>query len=100
MGRRRIALLLASGLLALLSLLPLAPTAGASPQQSTDVSRSEAIRQLDDVRQSIDRTLELIKQGQAQQAFDEAKNGYLSHFEHVELPLRVVDPGLTSDAET
>jgi high-affinity iron transporter len=52
------------------------------------------------VRQSIDRTLELIKQGQAQQAFDEAKNGYLSHFEFVEVPLRVVAPGLTSDAET
>jgi high-affinity iron transporter len=100
MGRRRVALLLASGLVALLGLLAFAPTAGAAPQQSTDVSRSEAIRQLDDVRQSIDRTLELIKQGQAQQAFDEAKNGYLSHFEYVEVPLRVVNPGLTSDAET
>jgi high-affinity iron transporter len=100
MRGRRVGLLLASGLVALLGMLALAPSAGAAQQQSTDVSRSEAIRQLDDVRQSIDRTLELIKQGQAQQAFDEAKNGYLSHFEYVEVPLRVVNPGLTSDAET
>src|SRR5580765_4079408 len=72
----------------------------ASAQSPTDVSRAEAIRQLDVVRQSIDRTLELIKQDQAQQAFAEAKDGYLSHFEFVEVPLRVVNPGLTSDAET
>jgi high-affinity iron transporter len=85
-------------LVALVGLLLVAPAASA--QGSTDVSRAEAIRQLDVVRQSIDRTLELIKQGQAQQAFDEAKNGYLSHFEFVEVPLRVVAPGLTSDAET
>ena len=51
----------------------------------------EAIRQLDIVRESIDRTLALIKAGQRDQAFAEAKAGYLSHFEYVEIPLRVVD---------
>ena len=68
--------------------------------QSPSVSRDEAIRQLDTVRESIDRTLSLIKDGRDDQAFDEAKAGYLSHFEYVEIPLRVVDPQLTSDAET
>ena len=66
----------------------------------TDVSRSQAIRQLGNVRQSIDVTLDKIKSGDAKQAFEEAKSGYLNHFEFVEIPLRIVDPGLTADAET
>jgi high-affinity iron transporter len=74
-----------------------APAAGA---QGTSVSRSEAIRQLDTVRVSIDRTLALVKAGRDQQAFAEAKDGYLSHFEYVEIPLRVADAQLTGDAET
>jgi len=70
------------------------------PTQATQVSRTEAIRQLRIVRTSIDQTLKLIKQGKASEAFAEAKDGYLAHFEYVEVPLRVVDPGLTSEAET
>ncbi len=77
-----------------------AAAAPARVTQSPSVSRDEAIRQLDTVRESIDRTLSLIKDGRDDQAFDEAKAGYLSHFEYVEIPLRVVDPQLTSDAET
>jgi high-affinity iron transporter len=65
-----------------------------------DVSRSGAVRKLADVRGSIDQTLEKIKTGQSQEAFEEAKSGYLNHFELVEIPLRIVDPGLTADAET
>jgi high-affinity iron transporter len=66
----------------------------------TSESRDEAIRQLGVVRVSIDRTLQLIKDGRADAAFVEARNGYLSHFEFVEIPLRVADAELTSDAET
>ena len=66
----------------------------------TDVSRSSAVRKLADVRQSIDLTLAKIKEGKSQEAFEEAKAGYLNHFELVELPLRIVDAGLTADAET
>ena len=68
--------------------------------QTPATSRDAAIRQLDTVRESIDRTLSLIKDGHTDQAYTEAKSGYLSHFEYVEIPLRVVDPQLTSDAET
>lgn len=64
------------------------------------VSRREAIDQLHTVRQSIDHTLALIKSGHAAAAFAEAKAGYLRHFERVEIPLRVVAPTLTADAET
>ncbi|HEX2383792.1 MAG TPA: hypothetical protein VHI95_14210, partial [Acidimicrobiales bacterium] len=99
MSGRRVAIAsVLTAIVALAGLLLL--SSPASAQQSTDVSRAEAIRQLDVVRRSIDRTLELIKQGQAEQAFDEAKTGYLSHFELVEVPLRIVNPALTSDAET
>ncbi|HEV7685164.1 MAG TPA: FTR1 family protein, partial [Acidimicrobiia bacterium] len=41
-----------------------------------------------------------VKDGRAQQAFAEAKSGYLNHFELVEIPLRVAAPRLTADAET
>jgi high-affinity iron transporter len=74
--------------------------ASAASAQSPAVSRSEAITQLDTVRESIDRTLALVKAGHSEEAFAEAKSGYLSHFEYVEIPLRVADAELTSDAET
>ncbi|MBV9648518.1 MAG: FTR1 family protein [Pseudonocardiales bacterium] len=70
----------------------------ATSQQS--ISRAEAIRQLGVVRASIDQTLELVKQGKVDEAYAQAKTGYLDHFEYVEIPLRVVAPDLTADAET
>jgi high-affinity iron transporter len=96
---RRAALFWVTGLLAVLALFSFAAPA-AQAAAAPAVSRAEAIRQLDVVRGSIDRTLSLIKDGKADQAFTEAKAGYLSHFEFVEVPLRAVDPQLTSDAET
>jgi high-affinity iron transporter len=71
----------------------------ASPAAADGVSRSEAIRLLDETRQSIDETLTLIKAGDAERALEEAKSGYLSHFELVETPLRVADNDLTVEAE-
>jgi high-affinity iron transporter len=70
----------------------------ATSQQA--ISREEAIRQLSVVRASIDQTLELVKQGKIDEAYTQAKTGYLDHFEYVEVPLRVVAPDLTADAET
>lgn len=74
--------------------------AGATTTGAAGVSKAEALRQLEVVRASIDDTLALTKQGNAAQAFAQAKDGYLSHFELVEVPLRVVDARLTADAET
>ena len=74
--------------------------AGVKPAAaSSGVSRSNGIARLDETRQSIDRTLGLIKSGQSEQAFAEARNGYLTHFELVEIPLRVADNKLTIEAE-
>jgi len=90
-------------LLVLVALAAGASPAGASGRigsQKPAASKREAIKQLGVVRASIDQTLKLIKQGQGEQAISEAKRGYLSHFEYVEVPLRVVAPELTSEAET
>src|SRR5207344_1783055 len=64
------------------------------------VSRADAIKKVQEVRASIDRTLALIKEGKSDQAFQEAKDGYLNHFELVEIPLRVADNALTIRAES
>src|SRR4051812_20916507 len=89
----RRALVLAAVLLA----IAVWQTAPASAQ--TSVTRQDAITQLGHVRDSIDETLSLLKSGQDDAAFDQAKSGYLDHFELVEVPLRVVDPALTVRAE-
>ena len=75
---------------------------GASPAQADtpSVSRADAIKKVQEVRASIDRTLALIKEGKSDQAFQEAKDGYLNHFELVEIPLRVADNSLTIHAES
>jgi high-affinity iron transporter len=110
--------LLIGALLALAVIVPVTTWAGASraaavpqvpaqqissqqvPTLQQSVSREEAIRQLAVVRASIDQTLELVKQGKVEQAYDQAKTGYLDHFEYVEIPLRVAAPDLTAEAET
>lgn len=111
-GRRLIGVLLALALLVpVVALLGTAPAIAASQvatQQAAQhvataqkaVSREEAIRQLATVRASIDETLELLKQGRSDEALAQAKAGYLDHFEFVEVPLRVVAPDLTAEAET
>ncbi len=91
---RRLLVLLAGVVAAvgLLSALPAAPASASS-------SRDDAITQVQNVRISIDLTLSLIKQGKSGQAFDAAANGYLNHFELVEVPLRIIDNDLTIEAE-
>jgi high-affinity iron transporter len=64
------------------------------------VSRDQAVDLLDQTRQSVDQTLALIKSGDAEQALEEARSGYLSHFELVEIPLRIADNELTIQAES
>jgi high-affinity iron transporter len=58
------------------------------------------VRELAAVRDSIDETLALIKQGRNQEAYTQARAGYLDHYELVEVPLRLVAPDLTADTET
>ncbi|MGH3766251.1 MAG: FTR1 family iron permease [Pseudonocardiaceae bacterium] len=107
-GRRLIGVLLALALLVPVVALLGATRATAAPQITTHhvasapkaISREQAIRELAIVRDSIDETLDLLKQGRFDEALAQAKAGYLDHFEYVEVPLRVVAPDLTADAET
>lgn len=90
-------------LIALLALVLVAGLVGvAAPAASTahaETGREEAISLLDQTRQSVDRTLSLIKAGRGEEALKEARSGYLSHFEAVEAPLRLADNKLTIDTE-
>jgi hypothetical protein len=92
---------LAALALAVLALAAGAVALGARPAaaEGPAVSRDEAIAKLGEVRVSIDRTLALIKAGRAEEAFAEARAGYLDDFELVEVPLRVADNDLTITAE-
>lgn len=83
--------------IAIVALLVLAPAAGAA---GNDVSRAQAIDQLQSVRASMNETLSLFKQGKAAEALKQSQAGYLNHFEYVEIPLRVADPQFTLDAES
>jgi high-affinity iron transporter len=73
--------------------------AGSDRAAAQTVSRDDAVLQLQEVRRSIDHTLALIKADRAEEAFAEARDGYLQHFELVEIPLRAIDNRLTIEAE-
>ena len=91
--------LVAAALLALTSLLG-SPAAGASSAQSQgDATKDSAIEELHTVRDSIDETLGLLKEGKRDEALAVARSGYLDHFEIVEIPLRAAAPELTLTAE-
>ena len=77
---------------AFLAALPSTPASAAT-------SRDDAIAEVQNVRVSIDLTLSLIKQGRSAEAFTAAANGYLNHFELVEVPLRIIDNDLTIETE-
>jgi len=53
------------------------------------LSKAEAVDQLHQVRESIDRSLRALDAGNRQAAFAEAKSGYLGCFEAVEAPLDI-----------
>jgi high-affinity iron transporter len=82
----------------LLALVALAALAGPAHAQAS-FTREQAVEELDVVRTSIDDTLALLDAGQADEALAQASEGYLQHFELVEIPLRAVDPDLTIQAE-
>ncbi len=71
----------------------------AGPASASNGSRADAIVLLDKTRSSVDSTLELLKSGDTTTALEEARTGYLSHFEQVEIPLRIADNKLTIEAE-
>ena len=71
----------------------------AQPVAAQSVSRSEAIRLLDETRHVDRRDAGADQGGRRRAGARRGERGYLSHFELVEIPLRVADNGLTIEAE-
>lgn len=94
--RRRIQLVCLAAFIAGVGILL---TAGPASAASSG-SREEGIRLLGQTRLSVDATLDQIKRGDSAQALRSAQDGYLAHFELVEVPLRIADNKLTIDCET
>jgi len=67
--------------------------------QSGDVTIEEALRHLDQARELVDESARIYAAGDADAAYIAARNGYLDHFEYVEIPLRVRDDALTLELE-
>lgn len=91
----RPAVLVALVLAGAVAFVALAPPARAQGS----FTREQAVEELDVVRESIGETLRLVDAGHAEEALAQASDGYLLHFELVEIPLRAVDPDLTIQAE-
>lgn len=69
-------------------------TRAAEPPE-VDVTIAEAIEELDVARELVDESVATYAAGDAENAYTQARNAYLDHFEYVEIPLRVRDEGLT-----
>ena len=66
----------------------------------TDDPAKTAVRSdIDQIRVKLDESLNLYKQGEAQEALTTARSAYLDSYEKVEIPLRPIDPDFTLDME-
>ncbi len=66
---------------------------------ATDEQKSGVQGHIDFIRQSLQSLLIQYKAGDYQSAYASARTAYLDSYEHVEIPLRVIDPNFTLEAE-
>ncbi|MEX0764663.1 MAG: FTR1 family protein [Nitrosopumilaceae archaeon] len=66
---------------------------------ATDEQKSGVKGHIDFIRQSLQALLVQYKAGEYQAAYATARTAYLDSYEHVEIPLRVIDPNFTLEAE-
>jgi high-affinity iron transporter len=71
----------------------------ASPAHAAQVSPEEGVAELERARAMVARSVSLYEAGNAEAAYEAARNAYLDHFESVEIPLRVRDEALTLELE-
>lgn len=72
-----------------------------APMGSATNSEKESVRgDLDSIRNSLQAVLNYYKAGNYQEAYTTARSAYLDSYEHVEIPLRVINPDFTSEVET
>lgn len=72
----------------------LAPMGSATAEQKSGVQGH-----IDFIRQSLQSLLIQYKAGDYQSAYSTARTAYLDSYEHVEIPLRAIDPNFTLEAE-
>lgn len=72
----------------------LAPMGSATNEQKFGVRT-----QIDFIRESLQSLLIQYKAGDYQSAYATARTAYLDSYEHVEIPLRIIDPNFTLEAE-
>lgn len=106
LGRRprsapRAKALLAALLAAFIAVSAVAPgTAWHAAQAASPASQGENLaHELDAIRQLIRDSLQALRSGDRSTAFQLAREAYLSHFELVEIPLRVLDAEFTLTME-
>lgn len=66
---------------------------------ATIVQKSGVQSNIDFIRQSLQSLLIQYKAGDYQSAYSTARTAYLDSYEHVEIPLRTIDPNFTLEAE-
>lgn len=72
-----------------------------APMGSATNSEKEGVRgNLDSIRGSLQAVLNHYKAGNYQMAYTTARSAYLDSYEHVEIPLRIINPDFTSEVET
>jgi high-affinity iron transporter len=83
-----------TALLALAALLVLA-----APARAQDSSLERGRAEIAKSRVLLDQSLEAVKAGDRERAYDLSRAAYLDHFEFVEIPLRLRNPNLVLDTE-
>jgi high-affinity iron transporter len=66
---------------------------------ATDDQKSGVRNEIDFIRQSLQSLLLQYENGDYQSAYATARTAYLDSYEHVEIPLRAIDPNFTLEAE-
>ena len=66
---------------------------------ATEDQKSGVRSEIDFIRTTLQTTLNQYKEGNTQAAFISARTAYLDSYEHVEIPLRTIDPDFTLEVE-
>jgi high-affinity iron transporter len=66
---------------------------------ATEDQKSGVRSQIDNIRITLQTALDQYKEGNTQAAFISARTAYLDSYEHVEIPLRTIDPDFTLEVE-
>jgi high-affinity iron transporter len=66
---------------------------------ATQDQKTGVMSEIDFIRSTLETMLEQYRQGNHQAAFTSARTAYLDSYEHVEIPLRTIDPDFTLQVE-